>query len=184
MLCLASHFLVNFWFRLLSLPELNGYLSLFVIASVFSNNSTHLPLTQALRSAGESGVTAATLNTPARWEARQPANEKPNSQLRVQTLIYTQITPLAARHLQRACSHSLNYRTGLGMLRTADHSPTFRVSLWGSQHTGCSLHCNQHGNLPSARGTITKPVLSKWEHHWMIHYRCLRVFLYLLKYLG
>lgn len=129
----------------------------------------HLPLTQALRSAGESGVTAATLNTPARWEARQPANAKPHSQLRVQTLIYTEITPLAAWHLQRACSHSLSYKTGLGMLRTADHSPAFRVPLWGSQHTGHSLHYNQHGNHPSARGRITKPVLSRWEHHWMIH---------------
>lgn len=88
-------------------------------------------------------------------------------------LIYTEITPLAAWHLQRACSHSLNCKTGQGMLRTADHSPTFREPLWGSQHTGHSLHYNQHGNNPSARGRKTKPVLPKWKHHWIIYYSCL-----------
>lgn len=46
----------------------------------------HLPTTQALRSAGESGVTAITLKTPARWEARQPANANPHNLLMIQTL--------------------------------------------------------------------------------------------------
>ena len=156
---------------------------LFFSLCVFQHR--HLPLTQALRSAGESGVTVPTLNTPARWEARQPANAKPHNQLRVQTTHLHWNYTSAAWHLQRACSHSLNCKTGLGTLRTADHSPTFRVSLWGSQHTGHFLHYNQHGNHPRAKGRKTRSVLPKWEHHWIVHYSCLEGwFLYLLKYLG
>lgn len=92
-------------------------------------------------------------------------------------LIHTEITPLAAWHLQRACSHSLNCKTGLGMLRTADHSPAFRVPLWDLS-TQDTLHYNPHGNHPSARGRKTKPALPKWQHHWIIHYSCLGFFFF------